>query len=70
MSVLMDEASKPSVWRSIKAVAWSFVGLRGRQGYEQDIRSINPLHLVLVGLVGVFVFVGGLIIMVNWIAAP
>ncbi len=67
MSVMLDRAPKPSVWRTIKAVAWSFVGLRGRQGYEQDIRSINPLHLVLVGLIGVFVFVGGLIILVNWI---
>ena len=69
MSVMLDRASKPSAWRTVKAVAWSFVGLRGRQGYEQDVKSINPLHLVLVGLVGVFVFVGALFILVNWIAA-
>ena len=66
MSVMSD-VSKPSFWRTARAVAWSFVGLRGRQGFEQDTHNINPLHLVLGGLVAVFIFVGGLIALVNWI---
>jgi Protein of unknown function (DUF2970) len=66
MNALM-EPQRPSFWRTVKTVAWSFIGLRGRKGYEQDVRNVNPLHLVLVGLLGVFVFVGGLIALVNWI---
>ncbi len=58
----------PSFWRTVKAVAWSFVGLRGRQGYEQDIRNIQPLHLVGMALAGVFLFVGALIALVHWMA--
>lgn len=58
---------KPSVWRTVKAVAWSFVGLRAQGDYEKDIQTLSPLVIVLVGLVGIFLFVGVLIGLVNWI---
>ena len=57
------------VLRTIKAVAWSFIGLRGRQGHEQDIRLVKPLHLVAIGLAALFVFVGGLMALVHWMVA-
>ncbi len=56
-----------SLWRTVKAVAWSFVGLRGSREFEQDVKKLNPLHIMLVGLVGVFVFVGALVALVNWV---
>ena len=58
---------KGSLLRTIKAVMWSFVGLRSRGDYEQDVAQLNPLHVVLVGLVGVMIFVGGLIFLVTWV---
>ena len=58
---------KVSIFRTIKAVAWSFVGLRSRGGYEQDVAQLNPVHIVIVGLVGVFVFVGSLILLATWV---
>lgn len=66
MSVQTEPPLKPSFWLSAKAVVWSFVGLRSRLAFEQETHRINPLHVVLVGLIGVFVFVGGLIALVNW----
>ena len=70
MKAVMEPQRPPSSFlRTVKAVAWSLVGLRGRQGYEQDIRNINPLHLVLVGLLAIFVFVGALMALVNWMVA-
>lgn len=56
----------PSLWRTVKAVAWSLVGLRARQGHEQDVRHIRPLPLVAVSLLALFVFVGGLMAVVHW----
>lgn len=58
---------KGSIFRTIKAVMWSFVGLRSRSGYEQDVEQLNPVHIVIVGLVGVFVFVGSLILLATWV---
>lgn len=56
-----------SIPRTVKAVMWSFVGLRARGDYEQDVAQLNPLHIVVVGLVGVFVFVGGLVLLATWV---
>jgi hypothetical protein len=56
-----------SLWRTVKAVAWSFVGLRARSEFEQDVQKLNPLHIISVALVGVFIFVGALVGLVNWV---
>ena len=58
---------KGSIFRTIKAVMWSFVGLRARGDYEQDVVQLNPVHIIVVGLVGVFVFVGSLILLATWV---
>lgn len=60
---------KTSLWRTVKAVAWSFIGLRTRGDYEEDVKNLNPLHIIAVGLVGVFVFVAVLVLLVNWAVA-
>jgi len=62
-------SSKKSIWRTAKAVAWSFVGLRARGDYEEDIKNLSPVHIIVVGLVGVFVFVAALVLLVNWVVA-
>lgn len=58
---------KGSIFRTVKAVMWSFVGLRARGDYEQDVAQLNPVHIIVVGLVGVFVFVGSLILLATWV---
>ncbi|MDO8719887.1 MAG: DUF2970 domain-containing protein [Polaromonas sp.] len=60
---------KISLWRTIKAVAWSFVGLRARGDYEEDIKNLSPIHIMVVGLIGIFVFVATLVLLVNWMVA-
>ena len=60
---------KGSVWRTVKAVLWSFVGLRARSESEKDGEQLNPLHIVIVGLVGAGVFVGGLIFLATWVVS-
>ena len=58
---------KGSIFRTVKAVMWSFVGLRARGVYERDVAQLNPVHIIVVGLVGVFVFVGSLILLATWV---
>ena len=67
MSSTASAQTRASMLTTIKAVAWSFLGLRGRQGFEQDVQRLKPLQVVAVGLVGVFVFVGALAALVHWI---
>ena len=60
---------KKSLWRTAKTVAWSFIGLGGRGAYDEDAKNLNPLHIIVVGLIGVFLFVAALALLVNWMVA-
>ncbi len=57
-----------SLLRTIRAVAWSFVGIRKNSEYQEDLGKLNPLHIIVTALVGVALFVAGLIALVNWVA--
>ncbi len=58
-------STKASLMRSVKAVAWSFLGIRKSSEFQEDIDKITPLHVLGVGLVAVFLFVISLIVFVN-----
>ena len=58
---------KGSLLRTVRAVAWSMIGLRKGSEYQKDIDKLNPIHIIVVGLIGLFLLVGGLIALVNWI---
>ena len=60
---------KTSLLRTVKAVAWSFVGIRKNSEYQDDLGKLNPFHIIAVALVGVALFVGGLVLLVNWVVA-
>lgn len=56
-----------SLPRTIRTVLWSFIGIRKRSGYEEDLAKANPFAIIAVALVAVAVFVGGLIALVGWV---
>ena len=58
---------KGSLLRTVRAVAWSLIGLRKGSEYQQDVEKLNPLHIIAVGLAAVFLLVIGLIALVNWV---
>ena len=65
-----NAAAKPStIAMTAKAIAWSFFGVRKRRDHEHASVRINPIHVIVAGFVGVFVFVIGLMVLVRWIAA-
>jgi hypothetical protein len=66
----MDESKKTvgrkaSFGSTMKAVFWSFFGIRKRSDYEHDSANLNPVHLVIAALIGVGVFIGVLITLVK-----
>lgn len=62
-------STKVSLMRSVKAVAWSFLGIRKSSEFQEDIDKITPLHVLGVGLVAVFLFVISLIFLVSLVVA-
>ena len=65
---IKDAAARPlSLWATMRAVSWSFVGLRRSSGYEQDVQRLNPVHVIVVGLLAAVLFVLSLVALVRWI---
>ena len=60
---------KVSFRQTVSAVAWSFFGIRKSSGYEQDIGKLNPVHVVIAGVIGALLFIAALALLVNWIIA-
>lgn len=58
---------KGSLLRTVRAVAWAFIGLRKGSEYQKDLESINPLHIIIVALLGFLLLVLSLIAVVNWV---
>ncbi|KIF81640.1 DUF2970 domain-containing protein [Noviherbaspirillum autotrophicum] len=58
-------STKRSFFSTINAVAWSFVGLRRRKDFEQDVGRLNPLYVVLAGLIGGATFIAILMAVVH-----
>lgn len=56
---------KASFGATMKAVFWSFFGIRKRSDYEKDSANLNPVHVVIAGLIGVLLFIGVLVMLVR-----
>ena len=56
-----------SFGRTVLAVAWGLLGIRKGSEFERDMANITPLHVILVGLVAVFLLVLTLILVVRWV---
>ncbi len=67
MAAENGKVATSSFLRSVKLVAWSFLGIRSRAGYEDDLAKVNPMHVVAVGLIGGLLFVLGLIGLATWV---
>ena len=55
--------------QTMKAVAWSFFGVRKGSDYEKDVNQLNPVHVVIAGVIGAVLFVILLLLLVNWVLA-
>jgi hypothetical protein len=60
-------ARRGSFVRTFKAVAWSFFGVRKGAEYEKDVMQLNPVHVIVAGIIAAALFVGGLVVLVNWV---
>lgn len=62
-------ATKLSFWRTVRVVAWAFVGLRNRSGHKQDMEQVKPVHVIVVGVLGALFLVLTLVWLVNIVLA-
>jgi hypothetical protein len=58
---------KASFLQTMKAVAWSFFGVRKSTDYEKDVSQLNPVHVIVAGVIGALIFIAVLVLVVNWV---
>lgn len=54
---------------TIKAVGWSFFGVRGRKAHERDLARLNPVYVIAAGLLLAAAFVLVLVMVVRAVVA-
>jgi hypothetical protein len=60
---------KASFAATMKAVFWSFFGVRKKRDYEEDAAQLNPVHVIIAGLIGAALFIAILIFIVRMVVA-
>ena len=51
----------------IRAVFWSFLGIRRRAEYEKDAVTLKPVQVIVAGIIGALVLVLSLVTLVHFI---
>lgn len=52
---------------TLRAVLWSFIGVRKRKAYAEDARTLDPRAVIVAGILGGLVFVLTIVAVVNWV---
>ena len=70
MSGLKEAAARRgSFLQTMKAVGWSFFGVRRSADHESDVQRLNPVHVILAGVLGAAMFIALLVLLVRWVIA-
>lgn len=60
---------KLNFFQTLKAVLWAMFGVRKGSGLQTDVAKLNPVHLILAGLLFGVVFVATLVILARLIVS-
>jgi hypothetical protein len=60
---------KASFVATVKAVLWSFFGVRKKSAYEEDTAQLNPVHVIIAGVIAAVIFILVLLTIVKTVVA-
>ncbi|WP_296228406.1 DUF2970 domain-containing protein [Ralstonia sp. UBA689] len=63
----LKEATKrrASFAQTMKAVFWSFFGVRKGRDHDSDMAQLNPVHVIIAGILGALLFIFVLLMIVR-----
>lgn len=64
---MSGQTPRAGFFATLKAVLWSFIGIRKRKDYHDDARSLDPKAVIVAGVLGGLVFVLTIVAVVNWV---
>ncbi len=60
-------AEQAGFFAAMKAVLWSFLGIRKKQGYDSDAKNLSVKHVIIAGILAGVLFVFGLLALVYFV---
>ncbi len=64
----MEPPRRAGFWATLRAVLWSFAGIRKRHDYHVDAGSLDPKAVIAAGVLAGVVFVLALAAVARWLA--
>lgn len=61
------KADRSTFLQTVSAVLWSFFGVRKGASHTEDMEKLNPVHVIVVGLLAAALFVVTLVLVVHWV---
>jgi Protein of unknown function (DUF2970) len=62
-----DDKKEPSLLDVTRSVMWAFLGVQKSKNHERDFKHGKPSQYIIVGLVGVAVFIAILVTVVRFV---
>ncbi len=65
---IQDAVRRPASFaQTVRAVFWSFFGVRKRADYEDDAAKLNPVHVIAMGIAGAALFIVVLLSIIKFV---
>lgn len=64
-----DDKKEPSLIDVAKSVMWAFIGVQKSENYERDFKHGKPSQYIIIGLIGVALFITILVSVVKFVLA-
>ena len=65
----MEQRSRSGFFATIKAVLWSFFGIRKGKDYESDAAGLNPIYVIIAAVGVVILFIAILLTIIHFVLA-
>ena len=62
----VNQKASGKVWPVLRAILWSFLGVRKHEAYQDDAKQLKAAHLIIAGLLGGLMLVLLLLGLVHW----
>lgn len=53
--------------QTVKAILWAMFGVRKGAGLKEDVSKLNPVYVILAGILFGVIFVVSLLLVVQWV---
>lgn len=67
MTDIKEQERNATLLQTARAVIWSFLGIRSKNGFETDLSRLSLPKVIAVGIAGAVMFVVSLLLLVNLI---